>query len=128
LDALVEKVAKAYGGRRALQEIAALRETGQVEAAMRTGNSGTIVRTLARPIKLRVEIGEATKPAEVRVLDGAKGWRNGKESTGAGYDAMVLQAIRLDLPFQLTSQRKILVEKEQMDYQGKRFAGARTAG
>jgi hypothetical protein len=34
---------------------------------------------------------------------------------------MVLQAIRLDLPFQLTSQRKILVEKEQMDYQGKRL-------
>jgi len=34
---------------------------------------------------------------------------------------MVLQAVRLDLPFQLLSQRKALVEKEPMDYQGKRL-------
>src|SRR5437016_5020584 len=121
LGALVDKIAGAYGGRTNLEDIAAVRETGRVEAAMRVGSSGPIVRTFARPLKLRVEIGDASKPTEVRVLDGATGWRNGKESTGVGYEAMVLQAVRLDLPFQLLSQRRVLVEKEPMDYQGKRL-------
>jgi hypothetical protein len=122
VDALVDKVAKAYGGREALENITAVRETGRVEAATQMGNSGPIVRTYARPLKLRVEIGEASKPTEVRVLDGEKGWRNGQESSsGMGYEAMVLQAVRLDLPFQFLSQRKVLVEKESMDYQGKRL-------
>ena len=121
LGALVDKIAGAYGGRTNLEDIAAVRETGRVEAAMRVGSSGPIVRTFARPLKLRVEIGDASKPTEVRVLDGATGWRNGKESTGVGYEAMVLQAVRLDLPFQLLSQRKVLVEKEPMDFEGKRL-------
>ena len=120
LGALVDKIAGAYGGRTNLEDIAAVRETGRVEGAMRVGSSGPIVRTFARPLKLRVEIGDASKPTEVRVLDGATGWRNGKESTGVGYEAMVLQAVRLDLPFQLLSQRKVLVEKEPMDFEGKR--------
>jgi len=118
LGALVDKVAGAYGGRVALEKMVAVRETGRVEAA---GSSNAMVRTFVRPRKLRVEIGEASKPTEVRVVDGATGWRNGKESTGVGYEAMVLQAVRLDLPFQLLSQRKALVEKELMDYKGKRL-------
>jgi hypothetical protein len=121
LGALVDKIAGAYGGRAALENIAAVRETGRVEAAMTVGSSGPIVRTFGRPLKLRVEIGEASKPTEVRVLDGSTGWRNGKESTGVGYEAMVLQAVRLDLPFQLLAQRKVLVEKEPLDYQAKRL-------
>ena len=121
LGALVDKIAGAYGGRAALENLAAVRETGRVEAATRVGSSGPIVRTFTRPLKLRVEIGEASKPTEVRVLDGSTGWRNGKESAGVGYEAMVLQAVRLDLPFQLLSQRKVLVEKEPLDYQGKRL-------
>ena len=115
LGGLVDKVADAYGGRAALENMAAVRETGQVEAATRDGSSKPMVRTFARPLKLRVEIGDTSKPTEVRVVDGATGWRNGKESTAVGYEAMVLQAVRLDLPFQLMSQRKILVEKELMD-------------
>src|SRR5438445_7263690 len=114
LGALVDKVADAYGGRGALEGMAAVRETGRVEAATRVGSSNAMVRTFARPLKLRVEIGDASKPNEVRVVDGATGWRNGKESTGVGYEAMVLQAVRLDLPFQLLSQRRVLVEKEPM--------------
>ena len=121
LGALVDKIAGAYGGRAALEKIAAVRETGRVEPATRVGNSNPMVRTFARPLKLRVEVGDASKPTEVRVVDGATGWRNGKESTGEGYEAMVLQAVRLDLPFQLLSQRKALVEKEPMDSQGKRL-------
>jgi hypothetical protein len=121
LNALVDKIADAYGGRTNLENLAAMRQTGLVEAATKVGNSGPVVRIFARPLKLRVEIGEAPKPVEVRVLDGAMGWRNGKESNGVGYEAMVLQAVRLDLPYQLLSQRKILVEKEPMEYQGKRL-------
>jgi len=121
LGALVEKIVSAYGGKAALESMTAVRETGRVEAAMRVGSSGPVVRTFARPLKLRVEIGEPAKPSEVRVVDGAKGWRNGKESTGVGYEAMILQAVRLDLPFQLLSQRKVLVERELMDYQTKRL-------
>jgi hypothetical protein len=120
LDALVDKVVKAYGGREALEKFTALRETGRVEAAMGAARSVPTVRIYERPLKLRVEVGEASKTPEVRVLDGQKGWRNGKESTGMGYEAMVLQAVRLDLPFRLLSQRKVLVEKEPVDYQGKR--------
>jgi alkylation response protein AidB-like acyl-CoA dehydrogenase len=55
------------------------------------------VRVFARPTKLRVEIGTN----EVRLVDGPKGWRNGKEVRGMQYEAMVLQAVRLDLPWQL---------------------------
>ena len=121
LGSLVDKVASTYGGRSALGGMAAVRETGQVQAATQEGSSKPMVRTFARPLKLRVEIGDTSKPTEVRVVDGAAGWRNGKESTGVGYEAMVLQAVRLDLPFQLLSQGKVLVEKEPMDYQGKRL-------
>jgi len=121
LSALVDKIANAYGGRAALENFTALRETGRVKPAASTGGSVPTVRTYARPLKLRVEIGAASKPGEVRVVDGEKGWRNGQESTGMGYEAMVLQAVRLDLPFQLLSQLKTLVEKETMDYQGKRL-------
>ena len=106
------------GADMALREIVAVRQTGRVDAATSVGSSGPVVRIFARSLKLRVEIGEASKPREVRVLDGAKGWRNGKEASGVGYEAMVLQSVRLDLPFQLLSQRQLLVEKEPMDYQG----------
>jgi hypothetical protein len=54
----------------------------------------------------------------VRVLDGTNGWRNGKSVTGPSYEAMVLQAVRLDLPFQLLSNKTKLVEKEPSQYQG----------
>lgn len=121
VSALVDKIANAYGGRAVLENFTALRETGRVEPAARTGDPVPTVRTYARPLRLRVEVGAPSNPREVRVLDGEKGWRNGKESTGMGYDAMVLQAVRLDLPFHFLSQRKALVEKEPVHYQGKRL-------
>ena len=122
LDALVDKLAGAYGGRVKLEDSAVVRESGRVEAVRNAGHSIPTVRTYARPLKLRVEIGGASNPGEVRILDGEKGWRNGKESsTGMGYEAMVLQAVRLDLPYQLLSQRKVLAEKESVDLEGKRL-------
>jgi hypothetical protein len=120
LGPLLDKMAGAYGGRERLQKLVALRETGQVTAATKVGNSGMVVRTFARPLKLRVEVGDPAHPAEVRVLDGTNGWRNGKSDSGPGCDAMVLQAVRLDLPFQLLAHKAKLVEKEPMEYHGQR--------
>jgi hypothetical protein len=105
-------MAGAHGSKKSAPSV----KSAGLTPATRIGTSGPIVRTFARPLKLRVEIGEP--PTEVRVLDGAQGWRNGKAVTGPGYEAMLLQAVRLDLPFQLLSNQPKLVEKEPMDYHG----------
>jgi hypothetical protein len=118
---LIDKVTSAYGGKAALERAVAFREEGHVEATVRVGSSGQITRVFARPTKLRVEIGPQDKPTEVRVLDGSKGWRGGKEVTGMSYEAMVLQATRLDLPLQLLRHKDRLVEKEAIDHDGKRL-------
>jgi len=118
LGTLVDKMVAAYGGEAALEKILAIREEGKVEATMRVGSSGPIVRTYARPSKLRIQIGEAAKPSEVRVLDGPKGWRNGKEAAGASYEAMVLQAARVDLPWMLMKHKAKLVDKGPLERDG----------
>jgi hypothetical protein len=119
--ALVDKMVSAYGGQAALEKIAAIREEGKVEATMRVGSSGLIVRTYSRPSKLRIQIGEGPKFTEVRVLNGAKGWRNGQESTGVSYEAMVLQAARLDLPWLLMKHKSKLVDKGNVERDGRRL-------
>jgi hypothetical protein len=118
LAPLLEKMATAYGGRERLEKIVAFTQNGQVTAATSIGNSGPLVRTFARPLKLRVQIGDPAHPAELRVLDGTNGWRNGKAVTGPSYQAMVLQAVRLDLPFQLLSNKAKIVEKEPSQFHG----------
>jgi hypothetical protein len=118
---LVDKMVTAYGGQATLEKVAAIREEGKVEATMRVGSSGPIVRIYARPSKLRIQIGEGPKFTEVRVLDGASGWRNGHESTGVSYEAMVLQAARLDLPWLLMKHRTKLVDKGSVERDGRRL-------
>jgi hypothetical protein len=118
LGPLLDKMATAYGGRERLEKIVAFTQNGQVIAATSIGNSGPLVRTFARPLKLRVQIGDPAHPAEVRVLDGTNGWRNGKSVTGPSYEAMVLQAMRLDLPFQLLTHKDKLIEKEPSEFHG----------
>jgi hypothetical protein len=119
--ALVDKVVAAYGGKAVLEKATAIREEGKVAATMRVGSSGPIVRTFARPSKLRIQIGESPKFTEVRVLDGAKGWRNGKDSTGAPLEAMALQAARLDLPWVLLQHKTKVVEKGPLERNGRRL-------
>ena len=117
---LLDKIASAYGGRAAMEKVSVVRESGHVEPAMPMGSSGPVVRVFARPLKLRVEIGDHPGSNEVRLIDGPKGWRNGKAAAGPAYDAMLLQALRLDFPFQLLTHRKAVVEREAMNYAGKR--------
>lgn len=118
---LVDKMVAAYGGQAGLETIAAIREEGKVEAIMRVGSSGPIVRTYARPSKLRIQIGDGPKFTEVRVLNGAKGWRNGQEATGVSYEAMVLQAARIDLPWLLMKHKTKLVDKGPMERDGRQL-------
>jgi hypothetical protein len=115
--ALAEKVGATYGGKDALEKASALREEGMVEATMRSSTTNPVIRIFARPRKLRVEVQRTPQP-ELRVLNDAKGWRDGKEVTGMGYEAMVLQAVRLDLPWQLLTHQHELAAKPAMDYEG----------
>ena len=119
--ALVDKMVRAYGGQAALEKSGVIREEGKVEATMRVGSSGPIVRTYARESKLRIQIGDGPKFTEVRVLNGAKGWRNGQEATGVSYEAMVLQAARLELPWLLMKRKTKLVDKGQMERDGRQL-------
>src|SRR5436190_6644412 len=118
---LVDKMVTAYGGEAALEKSAVIREEGKVEATMRVGSSGPIVRTYGRPSKLRIQIGEGPKFSEVRVVNGANGWRNGQEATGVSYEAMVLQAARLDLPWLLMRDKSKLVDKGNVERDGRQL-------
>src|SRR5437899_661914 len=118
---LVDKMVTAYGGAAALEKVAAIREEGKLEGTMRPGSLGPVVRTFARPSKLRVEVGEGPKFTEVRVLDGATGWRDGKKVAGVSYEAMVLQAARLDLPWMLMKNKTKLVDKGAVEHDGRQL-------
>ena len=118
IGGLVEKVVATYGGKAGLEKIVAIREEGKVESTMGASGPGEQTRTFARPLKLRVEINRGPQSSEVRIVAGDKGWRNGKEATGASYEAMVLQAVRLDLPWELWLHRTNLVERASKEVDG----------
>lgn len=120
-DGLLAKMAQAYGGTNRLGKAVIVRETGRVEAAIRMGNSGSLVRIFEPPLKLRVQVGHPVQGGEVRVLDGGRGWRDGTRVTGGAFDAMLLQALRLDLPEELLSHKSALIERKPMQYRGKRL-------
>ncbi len=93
---LVKRCVEAYGGKAAFARSALRRETGSVTSLLHPGDVGQIGRAYARPGKLRVEIAYPGG-GEIRVLDGARGWRDGEEVGGPRLQAMVLQAARLDV-------------------------------
>jgi len=106
-DAVVDTVLKAYGGRAALAKVTSYRMEGSVASAMR--GKGALVRTFARPDRLRIALDYPGQP-ETRVLDGSRGWRSdgkGNLSPVGGFllSSMVLQAARADLPWLLDERR-----------------------
>ncbi len=124
LARLLERCFAAYGGLPLLERYAARLEEGRVELSpdnpLRPGGSGRVTRTWERPARLRVEIAYQRGDPEVRVLDGARGWRDGQEVTGSPpYLAMVLQAARLDLPYLLASRRLQLEDRGTVKRGGK---------
>lgn len=86
---------------------------------MRAGKEGTIRRVYQRPDRLRVEVTFPGEDTEVRILDGRKGWRQGKEASGAPLDAMVLQAARFALPLSLLDREKELADRGTVSRDGR---------
>jgi hypothetical protein len=119
LRGLVRKCVAAYGGQKALGLLAHLAEEGTVTSVLHPGATGRIARTYVRPSGLRVEIQYPDKPAEVRVLDGARGWRSGDEVTGPLLLSMVLQAARLDLPALLAAGEAKVQDRGSWQHEGR---------
>jgi hypothetical protein len=98
----------AYGGDAAIAKMARTQIEGSVTSiVLHPGAAGRIARVYERASRLRVEIAYASGDGEIRVLDGAKGWRDGQAVEGPRLEAMVLQAARLDLPALLRASHKL---------------------
>ncbi|MFL5272106.1 MAG: hypothetical protein ACJ79E_08610 [Anaeromyxobacteraceae bacterium] len=103
-DALVRRCVEAYGGNAAIAKAARARQEGTVTSlVLHPGEKGRMARAYERPGRLRVEIAYPGGSGEVRVLQGARGWRDGEEVSGPRLQAMILQVARLDLPARLSS-------------------------
>jgi hypothetical protein len=106
--ALVRRCVSAYGGDAAIAKMARTQIEGSVTSTvLRPGAIGRIARVYERATRLRVEIAYSSGDGEIRVLDGAKGWRDGQAVEGPRLEAMVLQAARLDLPALLRASHKV---------------------
>lgn len=116
-NALVDSVLKAYGGTAALDKTKAYRMEGTVASVMR--GSGALVRTFARPDRLKITLDYPNHP-EARILDGRKGWRSdgkGNMSPADGFllTSMILQAARADIPWILGERRATIKLLAPMD-------------
>jgi hypothetical protein len=111
LSLLLKRTLDAYGGQGALARYPAVRQEGAVTSTLRQGSAGKLTRLFERPRRLRVETAFRGEEPEVRLLDRGRCWRSGVEVSGTGrYQAMVLQAARLDLPLILVEGRMKLVD------------------
>jgi hypothetical protein len=122
-EAIVDRVLDAYGGRAALARVRAYRMEGTVASVMR--GSGALVRTFARPDRLRIALDYPNHP-ETRILDGGSGWRSDAKGNLAAADgflltSMVLQAARADLPWLLDERRATVKSLAPLD--GGKIAG-----
>jgi len=115
--ALIDSVLAAYGGKAALVKVKAYRMEGTVASVMR--GSGALVRTFARPDRLKITLDYPNQP-ETRILDGGKGWRSDDKGNMGAVDgfllsSMVLQAARADLPWLLDERRATIRLLAPMD-------------
>ena len=118
VGALVDKVIEAYGGLPALEKFPVMIQEGHV-AAHEAKDVGRIVRIQERPRRLRVSIAYPGSAPEQRILDGARGWRDGREVSGSPpHGAMLLQAARMDLPVSLSTGRQRLVDEGTVERDG----------
>jgi hypothetical protein len=120
VQALVGRCVEAYGGRRALEKAARARYAGTVTSlVLHPGEMGRMIRVYERPQRLRVEIAYPSGGREVRVVQGARGWRDGEQVSGPRLAAMVLQAARLDLPALLSSRGARVADAGKLELGGK---------
>lgn len=120
VPALVRRCVDAYGGRRAVEKASRWRHDGTVTSlVLHPGERGRLVRAFERPGRLRIEIAYSGGGGEVRVLQGARGWRDGEEVSGPRLAAMVLQAARLDLPALLSARGAKVADAGTLELGGK---------
>lgn len=107
-DALCSAVVRAYGGPEALARSLRSRAEGEVQARM-NGGAGTLRRDFEAPGRLRVTI-EYPNRTELRLLDGAEGWRGGSAGVlaveGLPHLAMVYQLLRTNPAWALDTHRE----------------------
>ncbi len=99
LALLVAKVVETYGGAERLKKVSVIRQFGRVSSRMRGGKVGLMERFFQPPHRLAVGIHFAGEAKEVRKLAGPRSWRNGVEVQGMRRQAMLLQALRMGLPW-----------------------------
>ena len=105
---VIDSVLSAYGGWTKLSAITGYRAQGTVLTGHQESEKPTH-RLFLRPSRFKVVI-EHPGRNEVRLLDGAKGWRTGSGAAlvladGVMLDSMVLQAARANLPWILAERR-----------------------
>jgi hypothetical protein len=118
---LARRCVAAYGGAEAIARASSFVQTGTVTSLLHPGMTGQIGRAFHRPGRLRVEISYPDRSGEVRILDGAAGWRNGAPAAGVQLASMVLQAARLDLPGLLARKGANPVDRGTWEHDGKRL-------
>ncbi len=116
LGALLDSVVETYGGPSAAARMQALRVEAEVSAltAMAAEGAGRVVRDFQAPDRLRVEIAYP-RSTEVRILDGARGWRGDagrlQRVDGPPRLAMEYQLLRSTVPWVLVHHRKLLEDR-----------------
>jgi len=104
VDALLDKVAVAYGGEERLSAATAFEQYGETVSAL-FRQPGRVHRAFQYPDRLRIDIRYGANNNELRILAGAMAWKQGEPATGVPYSAMLLQAARLGMPNTLLDHR-----------------------
>lgn len=104
VDALIRRSVDAYGGEAALSSLQGMRQRGRL-TSLRTGAEGPVERMFQRPDRFRIDIRTPGQTPEVRVLDGARAWKDGAEAANPLRQSIVLQAVRFNLPMILLENR-----------------------
>lgn len=103
LDELLEKVTTAYGGETVREGPKGIHHTGVTYSNMRK-QEGQIIRTYQAPDRLRIEI-QYPDTEELRILNGPHAWKREQPMSKPFRDALMLQAMRMALPWSLLHGR-----------------------
>lgn len=108
VDILVDQVLAAHGGTERLAQVRGYRLEGTMRAHVR-GEDAALMRFVGPGDRLEVLIHYA-RTVELRVLEGGRGWRGSSQQDlvpvrGPLLSAMVLQAVRANLPWILDRRR-----------------------
>ncbi len=115
--ALVQRVLRAYGGVEALERVKAYRIEGNVFSMMRHADTPT-VRVFQRPDRFKALV-DYEHGAEARLARGHDVWRNEpggplEPAAGPMWAAVLLQALRADLPWLLAEhESEIVIDGDQ---------------